>query len=208
PFHLEWTRMPFGLCNSPVFFMNYMTKTLYGVDDDRVFVFIDDIIIVGETMEVLVKTFQKVLQKLRLKQLRLKPSKCEFLCDKVTFLGLVLDKRGLQTDPKKVDSIQTFPEPQNIKETRSFLGMAGYFRRFIQNFSSIAKPLTRLQEKDVKFEFNQDCRQAFLELKQRLITAPILAYPDFSKDFYIECDASLHGVGAQLLQRIDTKELE
>ncbi|MCP4058464.1 MAG: hypothetical protein GY738_14340, partial [Pseudoalteromonas sp.] len=201
PYHLEWTRMPYGLTNSPSFFMTYMSKTLAGLDPDRIFVFIDDVIIAAETVEKLIEVFGKVLARLRQKHLRLKPNKCTILCKEVTFLGLVLDHTGLHTDPKKVQAIKEYPPPTKVKEVRQFLGMAGYFRRFIPHFSGIAKPMTRLQEKDFKWDWSQECQTAFDELKDRLTTAPCLAYPDFSKPFYIECDASLTGLGAQLLQR-------
>ena len=201
PYHLEWVRMPFGLSSSPGWFMNYMQRTMRGVDDERVFVFLDDIIIVGETIDVLLDVLDKVLKRLEDKCLRLKPSKCEFLCQSVTFLGLVLDKYGLRTDPKKIDAIMSRAEPKNPHEVRQFLGMAGYFRKFIPNYATIAKPLTTLLEKDADLTWTNECQLAFTTLQERLTSAPVLVWPDFSKPFFIETDASNVGIGAQLLQR-------
>ncbi|MCP4058599.1 MAG: RNA-directed DNA polymerase, partial [Pseudoalteromonas sp.] len=134
PYHLEWLRMPFGLSQSPQFFMSYMTRTLQGIDDKRIFVFLDDIIIVSEDIETHLDLIRKVFARLRDRGLRLKPSKCEFLCTEITFLGLVLNKDGLRTDPKKVAAITEYEEPTDLKGVRSFLGMAGYLRKFIPNF--------------------------------------------------------------------------
>ena len=201
PYHLEWLRMPFGLSQSPPWFMNFMTRTLDGIDNRRIFVFIDDIVIVSETVEIHEDLIRKVFTRLREVGLRLKPSKCEFLCRSIKFLGLLLDKKGLRTDPSKIEAVRTYPEPDSIKELRIFLGMAGYFRRFIKDFSLIARPLTKLMTKDSMREWTDDCQIAFDKLKTALITAPVLVYPDFNKPFYIECDASGDGVGGQLLQR-------
>ncbi|MCP4056297.1 MAG: hypothetical protein GY738_03065, partial [Pseudoalteromonas sp.] len=200
-YHLEWLRMPFGLSQSPQFFMSYMQRTLQGIDDRRIFVFLDDIIIVSEDIETHLKLIKKVFARLREKGLRLKPSKCDFLCTEINFLGLVLNKDGLRTDPKKVAAITDYEEPKDLKGVRSFLGMAGYFRKFIPNFSAIARPLTNLTKKDNELIWDDACREAFNRLKHLLTTAPVLAFPDFSKTFYIETDASGNGICVQLLQR-------
>ena len=202
PYHLEWVRMPFGLACSPAFFMNYMLRTLDGIDNERIFVFLDDLIIVSETLEKHAELLEKVFNRLRERQLRLKPSKCEFLCTEIKFLGLILTKEGLHTDPKKIAAIINYPIPTNLKELRTFLGIAGYFRKFIQNYSIIARPLSNLTRKDIKYEWTSECQIALDTLKEKLTTAPVLVFPDFSKPFFIECDASLTGMGAQLLQRI------
>ncbi|MCP4055404.1 MAG: hypothetical protein GY739_20660, partial [Mesoflavibacter sp.] len=133
---------------------------------------------------------------------------CEFLCTEVHFLGLLLDKEGLHTDPDKVLAVTKYPPPTTMKELRRFLGMAGYFRRFISNYSAIAKPLTHLQEKDVVWHWSPECQAAFEELKRCLTSAPVLVWPDFAKPFYIETDASHYGIGAQLLQRQGEEELD
>ena len=202
--HLNWTRMPFGLCNSPAWFMDYMQRTLGDVDPDRIHIFLDDVIVVSEDLPSHLALLEKVFARLRENQLRLKPKKCEFLCREVKFLGLVLDKFGLRTDPSKIEAISNYPVPKNVKQVRQFLGCAGYFRRFCDGFSTIAKPLTRLQEKGAPFDWTPACQNAVDTLKKKLVSAPILAHPDFSKPFYIETDASGEGVGAQLLQRVDS----
>ena len=202
PYHLEWVRMPFGLASSPAYFMNYMLRTLDGIDNERIFVFLDDLIIVSETLEKHAELLEKVFDRLRDRGLRLKPSKCEFLCTEIKFLGLILTEEGLHTDPKKIAAITDYPVPENLKELRTFLGIAGYFRKFIQNYSVIARPLSNLTRKDLKWQWTDECQTALDTLKEKLTTAPVLAFPDFSKHFFIECDASLTGMGAQLLQRI------
>jgi hypothetical protein len=140
------------------------------------------------------------LQRLREHKLYAKLSKCEFWIDEVPFLGHVISKGGIAVDPGKVKDVLNWVVPQTVKEVRSFLGLAGYYRRFIENFSKIAKPLTSLLEKGVDFSWTDERQKAFEELKKRLTTAPVLTLLDQSKRFTVYCDASRDGLGCILMQ--------
>ena len=127
-------------------------------------------------------------------------SKCEFWLDQVAFLGHVIPAGGVSIDPGKVKDVLNWMPPQNVSEIRSFLGLAGYYRRFIQDFSKIAKPMTKLLEKNKDFKWTQECQNSFEELKKRLTSAPVLVLPDVTKKFDIYCDASRQGLGCVLMQ--------
>ena len=122
-------------------------------------------------------------------------SKCEFWLDQVGFLGHVVSKDGIAVDPEKVSAVTNWEAPKNVGEIRSFLGLAGYYRRFIENFSKIAKPMTELLQKSKKFVWTEACEDSFQELKKRLVSAPVLCLPDLEKDFKVYCDASHRGLG-------------
>ena len=141
-----------------------------------------------------------ILEKLREHKLYAKFSKCEFWLDEVGFLGHVMTKDGVAVDPAKVSAVTEWESPKSVKEVRSFLGLAGYYRRFIENFSKVAKPMTELLKKDKKFAWSEGCELSFQELKKRLVTAPVLCLPDLEKDFQVYCDASHQGLGAVLMQ--------
>ena len=127
-------------------------------------------------------------------------SKCEFWLKEVGFLGHVISGEGVAVDPTKVDTVTKWEEPTTVGENRSFLGLAVYYRRFIGNFSKIAKPMTELLKKDTKFKWTEECEASFQELKKRLVTSPVLILPDQTKDYEVYCDASRRGLGAVLMQ--------
>ena len=134
--------------------------------------------------------------------MKLSPKKCNLFKHKVAFLGHIVSSEGISTNPEKVEAVQTWPVPKNVKQVRSFLGLCSYYRKFIRNFSTIAKPLTRLTEKHMsKFSWTGECNDAFTELKSRLASAPILTYPDIEQDFILDTDASGVGIGAILSQK-------
>ena len=148
-----------------------------------------------------------VLSRLREAGLKLKPRKCRLLCEHVRFLGHVVSEQGVSTDPEKVRAIEEWPTPTCVKDVRSFLGMAGYYRRFVRDFSTVARPLNKLLERDVAFEWNEDSEGAFRVLKDVLSSAPILSFPDFDRPFIVDTDASNSGLGAVLSQiGLDTVE--
>ncbi|BBN68030.1 transposable element gene [Prunus dulcis] len=192
--------MPFGLTNAPAAFMDLMNRVFRPYLDHFVIVFIDDILVYSRTLEGHKKHLRLVLKTLRRKQLYAKFSKCQFWLDRVDFLGHVISAEGIYVDPRKVEAIVNWVQPTSVTEVRSFLGLAGYYRRFVEGFSSIAAPLTRLTRKDVNFEWTEKCEQSFQELKKRLTTAPVLALPDNSGNFVIYSDASLQGLGCVLMQ--------
>ncbi|CAL2250755.1 unnamed protein product [Prunus armeniaca] len=198
--HYEFLVMPFGLTNAPAAFMDLMNRVFRPYLDHFVIVFIDDILVYSKTLEGHKKHLRLVLRTLRRKQLYAKFSKCQFWLDRVVFLGHVISTEGIYVDPQKVEAIVNWVQPTSVTEVRSFLGLAGYYRRFVEGFSSIAAPLTRLTRKDVAFEWTEECEQSFQELKKRLTTAPVLALPDNSGGFVIYSDASLQGLGCVLMQ--------
>ncbi|CAL9019118.1 unnamed protein product, partial [Prunus brigantina] len=198
--HYEFLVMPFGLTNAPAAFMDLMNRVFRPYSDHFVIVFIDDILVYSRTLEGHKKHLRLVLKTLRRKQLYAKFSKCQFWLDRVDFLAHVISVEGIYVDPRKVEVVVNWVQPTSVTEIRSFLGLAGYYRRFVEGFSSIAAPLTQLTRKDVKFEWTEECEQSFQELKKRLTTAPVLALSDNSGNFVIYSDASLQGLGCVLMQ--------
>ncbi|WVZ97800.1 LOW QUALITY PROTEIN: hypothetical protein U9M48_043312 [Paspalum notatum var. saurae] len=192
--------MSFGLTNAPAYFMNLMNKVFMEYLDKFVVVFIDDILIYSKTEEEHEEHLRLVLQNLREHKLYAKLSKCEFWLDQVPFLGHIVSKGGIMVDPSKISSVMDWKVPEVVKEVRGFLGLAGYYRRFIESFSRIAKPMTSLLEKGVTFIWTKERQAAFDELKKRLTTAPVLTLLDLTKSFTVYCDASKQGLGCVLMQ--------
>jgi hypothetical protein len=196
----EYTVMSFGLTNAPAYFMYLMNKVFMEYLDKFVVVFIDNILIFSKTMEEHEEHLKLVLEKLRSNQLYAKFSKCEFWLTEVAFLGHVISAGGVLVDPGKVKDVLNWMPPTAASEIQSFLGLAGYYRRFIKDFSKIAKPMTKLLEKNKAFEWTKECQASFEELRKRLTSAPVLVLPDLTKKFNIYCDASRQGLGCVLIQ--------
>jgi hypothetical protein len=196
----EYLVMSFGLTNAPAYFMYLMNSVFMQELDKFVVVFIDDILIYSKTPEDHVKHLHVILQRLRDHHLYAKFSKCEFWLDTVKFLGHTISSDGISVDPSKVQEVMDWKPPTSVDQIRSFLGIAGYYHRFIPDFSRIAKPMTELLKKGVKFSWDQKCDDAFHILRDHLTTAPVLAQPDVSKPFDIYCDASGTGLGCVLMQ--------
>ncbi|GJV50144.1 putative reverse transcriptase domain-containing protein [Tanacetum coccineum] len=199
--HYEFQVMPFGLTNAPAIFMDLMNRVCKPYLDKFVIVFIDDILIYSKNKQEHEEYLKLILELLKKEELYAKFSKCEFWIPKVQFLGHVIDSEGIHVDPAKIESIKDWASPKSPTEIRQFLGLAGYYRRFIEGFSKIAKPMTKLTQKKVKFEWGDKQEAAFQLLKQKLCSAPILALPEGSEDFIAYCDASKKGLGAVLMQR-------
>jgi hypothetical protein len=168
--------------------------------DKFVVVFIDGILIYSRSAEEHGQHLSIVLGKLRDHQLYVKFSKCEFWLQEVSFLGHILTAEGVAVDPKKVTTMANWKNPTSVTEIQSFLGLVGYYMRFIEGFSKIARPIIMLLQKDRKFKWTSACERSFCELKKRLTTAPVLALPDIHKDFTIYYDASMQGLGCVLMQ--------
>ena len=168
--------------------------------DKFVVVFIDDILIYSKNEEEHAQHLRIVLTRLREHQLYAKFSKCAFWLEEIQFLGHVLSARGIAVDPSKVKDILEWKPPTTVHQVRSFLGLAGYYRRFIPDFSKLVKPITSLLKNDVKFNWSSKCDEAFEQLKTLLTTAPVLAQPDITKPFDVYCDASSSGLGCVLMQ--------
>ena len=196
----EYLVMSFGLTNAPAYFMYLMNSVFMPELDKFVVVFIDDILIYSKNEEDHAEHLRIVLQRLRDHHLYAKFSKCEFWLDSVKFLGHTISSDGISVDPTKVQEVMDWESPTSVHQIRSFLGLAGYYRRFIPDFSRIAKPMTELLKKGVKFVWNDKCEEAFQTLKARLTTALVLATPDSTKSFDVYCDASGTGLGCVLMQ--------
>ncbi|KAG8491018.1 hypothetical protein CXB51_014151 [Gossypium anomalum] len=198
--HYEFLVMPFGLTNAPAIFMDLMNQIFRQCLDQFVVVFIDDILVYSRDETEHAEHLRLVLQILRDKQLYAKFSKCEFWLREVSFLGHVVSALGIQVDPSKISAILDWKASRNITEVRSFLGLAGYYRRFVKGFSMIATPMMKLLQKDVKFEWSEKCQKSFDQLKTYLTEAPVLVQPESGKEFVIYSDASLLGLGCVLMQ--------
>ncbi|CAN6486610.1 unnamed protein product [Victoria cruziana] len=199
--HYEFRVMPFGLTNAPAAFMDLMNRIFYDLLDDYVIVFIDDILVYSDDKTMHSFHLAEVLKRLRQNKLYAKFSKCEFWLKKVSFLGHIISKDGVTVDPMKVKAVHDWSTPRNISEICSFLGLAGYYRKFIQDFSRIASPMTKLLQKGVKFTWSEACEKSFQTLKEKLTNAPILTLPDGREGFAVYSDASGIGYGAVLMQK-------
>ena len=196
----EFLVMSFGLTNAPAYFMYLMNSVFMPELDKFVVVFIDDILVYSKNEEEQAGHLHVVLQRLREHHLYAKLSKCDFWLKEIKFLGHTISQDGIAVDPDKVQEVMNWRPPTTVRQIRSFLGLAGYYRRFIPDFSRIAKPITELLKKEVKFVWSQKCEDAFHALRQHLTTAPVLAQPDSSKPFDVYCDASGTGLGCVLMQ--------
>ncbi|GJW72963.1 putative reverse transcriptase domain-containing protein [Tanacetum coccineum] len=199
--HYEFQVMPFGLTNAPAVFMDLMNRVCKPYLDKFIIVFIDDILIYSRNKEEHANHLRIILELLKKEKLYAKFSKCDFWIRIVQFLGHLIDSQGLHVDPAKIEAVKNWTSPTTPIEIRQFLGLAGYYRRFIKDFSKIAKSLTELTQKNKKYIWGEDQETTFQLLKQKLCEAPILALPEGNDDFVVYCDVSHQGLGAVLTQR-------
>jgi hypothetical protein len=198
--HYEFTVLLFGLTNTLGVFMSLMNEVFCEYLDKFVQVFIDDILIYSQTVKEHDKHLRLVLQCLRDHKLYGKLSKCSFYQSKIHYLGHVISDEGIAMDPTKFEVIMEWPAPTNIKEVRSFMGIEGYYRWFVEVFSKIANLITELQKKNKKFVWTEKCAEAFWSLKELLTTTPILKVPDMDADFLVCTGGSKEGLGGVLMQ--------
>ena len=198
--HYQFNRMPFGLKNAPATFQRLMDRVLTGLQGIEMFVYMDDIVIYAKSLKEHNEKLENLLGRLKTAGLVLQPDKCRFLCKEIGYLGHVISEVGVKPDPKKIEAVSKFPCPKGRKNVKQFLGLAGYYRRFIPDFASIAKPMTVLLKKNVPFTWTETAQMAFNKLKNILCSKPILQYPDFTKPFIITTDASDYALGAILSQ--------
>ena len=196
----EFSVMSFGLTNALAYFMNLINKVFMEELNKFVVVFIDDILIYSWSVEEHEQHLRVILKMLPAHELYAKFNKCEFWLQQVTFLGHIITADGVKVDPKKVKVVSEWKQPTNVIEFHSFLGLAVYYRRFIEGFSKIARPMTALTQKGKKFKWTNACEKRFQELKTRLTTSPILMLPDIHTSFIVYCDASRQGLGCVLMQ--------
>ncbi|KAH9801445.1 hypothetical protein KPL71_001039 [Citrus sinensis] len=196
-------RMPFGLCNAPATFQRCMMSIFSDMVEQTLEVFMDDFLVFGETYSNYLHNLKEVLKRCEMTNLVLNREKCHFMVQKGIVLGHKISKEGIEVDKAKIEVIDKLPPPTSVKAIRIFLGHAGLYRRFIKDFSKVAKPLCSLLEHDKPFHFDKEFLQAFGELKKALITAPVVISPDWDLPFELMCDANNHSVGAVLGQRKD-----
>ncbi|KAK1435415.1 hypothetical protein QVD17_01178 [Tagetes erecta] len=197
--HYEYLVMPFGLMNAPATFQSIMNDIFRPLLRHKVVIFFDDILIYSPTWAAHLNDLEEVFNILLHNHFRANHQKCSFGQQSIDYLGHIIDGQGVSMDPKKVSAVVDWPTPRNLRALRGFLGLTGYYRKFVKNYGSIARPLTELTKKDA-FLWNQAAHQAFDQLKHALVTAPVLVLPDFTKPFVVECDASGCGIGAVLMQ--------
>jgi hypothetical protein len=198
----EPTVMFFGMCNSPATFQSMMNE-LFGdmIQEGWIIIYMDDILIFSNDFDTHQQRTHKVLQRLRDNLLHLKPEKCTFNVDEIKYLGMIIKPGSIAMDPAKLKGISEWKTPTKVKEVRSFLGFANFYRQFIANYSTIARPLIDLTKKDEDFVWNQEHEEAFNKLKRIFTSSPILQIPDKDRPFSIATDASLYATGAVLLQQ-------
>uniref|UniRef100_A0A8R1DZW4 RNA-directed DNA polymerase n=1 Tax=Caenorhabditis japonica TaxID=281687 RepID=A0A8R1DZW4_CAEJA len=194
-----YTHLPFGLRSAASYFQRAMRTVLAGMEQD-VMMYIDDVLVFSKSFESHVKTLRKVLTRFREYNLKASPAKCEFAKKSIVFLGHEISETNYSPNQANLDTIEKMPIPRDLRAVQRFVGMAGFFRKFIKNFSEIAEPLTKLTRKEQKFEWTSEQQQAFEILKEKLTSKPILAYPDYTKEFHIYTDASAVAQGAVLAQ--------
>ena len=193
--------MPFGLTNAPATFMTLMDSVLKPYLGKFVVVFLDDILIYSRTDEEHVDHLRKVFELLRANKLYAKESKCDFFAQKIHYLGHIISSDGIKMEPSKIEAIMNWPPPTNLKEIQVFLGLAGFYRKFVKDYAKVAVPLTnQLKAKGRDFNWGEDQQRSFDKLKLAIATAPILSVVDPHKPFVVETDASGTAVGAVLLQ--------
>ncbi|CAN6544087.1 unnamed protein product [Malus baccata var. baccata] len=196
-----YRRMPFGLCNAPATFQRCMVSIFLDFVEKIIEVFMDDFSVFGDSFDGCLENLTIILKRCVETNLVLNWEKCHFMVRQGIVLGHIVSERGIEVDKSKIDLIRYLPSPTSVREIRSFLGHAGFYRRFIKDFSKISNPLCSLLQKDVAFDFNEECEKAFNHLKEMLTSAPIIVPPDWSFPFELMCDASDYALGTVLGQR-------
>ena len=202
----RYRAMPFGLCNAGSTFQRLMDVVMSGLHLDVCLVYLDDIILFSRTVDEHLERLVRLLGRLRSAGLKLKPEKCSLMQKSVSFLGHVVSGEGIATDPKKIETVTEWPVPASVKDVRSFLGLTGYYRRFVKGYASIAAPLHALTKKGQVFEWNEETQKAFETLREALTTPPILSMPVDTGEFVLDTDASDQTIGAVLSQIQDGTE--
>ena len=202
----EFVFMPFGLQAAVSSFQRLMNDTFRDLLNKNLSVYIDDIVVYSATVEDHFKHLTQVFERLDSRNLRLHPQKCRFFCSEIKYLGFIINKEGIKPDPRRTEAIQNFPRPQKVKDIRSFIGSCNFYRKYIKDFATIARPLTNLIRKDVKFNFTEECQEAFDRLKTILSSEPILSHYRVGDQLILYTDASGFGLGAILNQEQDGHE--
>ncbi|KAM2449745.1 hypothetical protein PS1_019816 [Malus domestica] len=200
-----YRRMPFGLCNAPATFQRCMMSIFSDYLEKIIEVFMDDFSVFGDSFDGCLHNLSLIFKRCVETNLVLNWEKCHFMVKQGIVLGHIISEKGIEVDKSKIDLVRQLPSPISVREVRSFLGHAGFYRRFIKDFSKVAQPLCRLLQKEVAFEFTKECTASFNQLKELLTTTPIIVPPDWSLPFELMCDASDYALGAVLGQRKDKR---
>ncbi|CAN6679368.1 unnamed protein product [Malus baccata var. baccata] len=200
-----YRRMPFGLCNAPATFQRCMVSIFSDFVKKIIEVFMDDFSVFGDSFDGCLDNLTLILNRCIETNLVLNWEKCHFMVKQGIVLGHIVSAKGIEVDKSKIDLVRYLPSPTSVREVRYFLGHAGFYRRFIKDFSKISQPICRLLQKDVTFKFDDECEKAFNHLKEKLTSAPIIVPPDWSLPFELMCDASDYALGVVLGQRRDKK---
>jgi len=203
----QFTVMPFGLHSAGATFQRLLDKIIGPTLEPKAFAYLDDLILISQSFSDHLALLKEVFDRLKRAGLQVNREKCQFCKTELKYLGHVVNERGIQTDPDKVAAILEFPRPTNVRTLRGFLGLASWYRRFVNNFARMSAPLTKLLRKNTRWHWGDDQEAAFNQLKQKLTSSPILACPDFSSLFTVQTDASGVGLGASLTQIQDGKEV-
>lgn len=204
----EYTRMPFGLKSAPLMFQRYVTKIFKEqIDAGEISMYLDDFLIATETVEHHLTILEKTFKLLVANCLELRLDKCRFLQTRLDYLGYTVTSEGIQPTTQGIGTIKTFPVPRNVRDVQSFLGLCSYFRKFVEGFSVIAKPLYDLTKKNVEFQFGEAEQRVFEVLKDRLVNVPILSIYSPQDETELHCDASATGFGAIMLQKKADRKL-
>jgi len=207
PFGSFWyERLAYGLAGAPSTFQKIMDATLMGLKDIYALVYLDDILIFSDTIQEHANRLKMVLDRIQETKFKLNLGKCTFVAREVAYLGHLVSADVVSPDASKVKAIKSFPLPRNVRDVRAFLGLAGYYQSFIQNFAALSKPLTLLTRKDTKFSWSESQNTSFEALKEALMSDSVLAHPEFDKPFILSCDASNYAISAILGQEHEGKE--
>lgn len=196
----QMKRLPMGLKTSPNAFSRLMTIAMSGLNYEKCFIYLDDLIVFGRNLDDHNRNLLKVCNRLRSVNLKLNPEKCTFLQKEILYLGHVISENGISPDPSKIATLQAYSVPTNMNEVKRFVAFANYYRKHICQFADITVPLNRLCRKGIKFEWTNECQKSFETLKSALTQPPVLQYPDFSEEnkFISQTDASGKVIGAVL----------
>jgi len=204
--HYNFLRLPYGLSNSPASFQQLMDLVLRDLVGNECYVFVDDVIVLGNTIEEHASSLSHVLERFDRANLQLQPGKCVFAQPQVQYLGYIVSRDGIRASPDKTKAVRNFPVPKNVREVRSFLGLTSFYRRLVPKFAHMAKPMSELLRKDAPFVWLERQQTAFEKLKQILCSEQVLAYPNFDSQFILTTDASKVAVAAILYQVQDGVE--